>query len=61
MGRPSRYPDEFRREAVQMALATNDSRASVSGATLGVNETDAQEAGWLISSPKRRGKRTRCR
>jgi transposase-like protein len=29
MARPSRYPDEFRREAVQMALATQDSRASV--------------------------------
>jgi hypothetical protein len=27
MGRPSRYPDEFRREAVQMALASNTSWA----------------------------------
>jgi len=38
VGRPSRYPDEFRREAVQMALATDDSRASVAR-RLGVNET----------------------
>ncbi len=38
MGRPSRYPEEFRREAVQLALATNDSRASVAR-RLGVNET----------------------
>ena len=29
MGRPSRYPDEFRHQAVQMALATQDSPASV--------------------------------
>jgi IS30 family transposase len=29
MGRPSRYPDEFRHEAVQMALASSESRASV--------------------------------
>ena len=38
MGRPSRYPDEFRREAVQMALATNTSWAAVAR-RLGVNET----------------------
>ena len=38
MGRPSRYPDEFRREAVQMALASSESRASVAR-RLGVNET----------------------
>jgi transposase-like protein len=38
MGRPSRYPDEFRHEAAQMALASNDSRASVAR-RLGVNET----------------------
>ena len=38
MGRPSRYPDEFRHEAVQMALASNESRASVAR-RLGVNET----------------------
>jgi len=29
VGRPSRYPDEFRHQAVQMALATQDSPASV--------------------------------
>ena len=38
MARPSRYPDEFRREAVQMALATKTSWASVAR-RLGVNET----------------------
>ena len=38
VARPSRYPDEFRREAVQMALATNGSWASVAR-RLGVNET----------------------
>ncbi len=38
MARPSRYPDEFRREAVQMALATDDSSASVAR-RLRVNET----------------------
>lgn len=38
MARPSRYPDEFRREAVAMALATDDSSASVAR-RLGVNET----------------------
>lgn len=38
MARPSRYPDEFRREAVQMALATNGSWASIAR-RLGVNET----------------------
>jgi len=38
MARPSRYPDEFRRDAVAMALATDDSRAAVAR-RLGVNET----------------------
>lgn len=38
MARPSRYPDEFRREAVQMALATKGSWASIAR-RLGVNET----------------------
>ena len=38
MGRPSRYPDEFRYEAVQMALASDESRASVAR-RLGVNDT----------------------
>jgi transposase len=38
VGRPSKYPDEFRAEAVQMALATDTSYASVAR-RLGVNET----------------------
>ena len=38
MGRPSRYPDEFRREALALALSTDDSRASVAR-RLGGNET----------------------
>lgn len=38
MARPSRYPEEFRREAVQLALASDTSWASVAR-RLGVNET----------------------
>jgi len=38
MGRPSKYPEEFRREAVALALSTEESRASVAR-RLGVNET----------------------
>jgi len=38
MGRPSRYPEEFRREAVQLALSSEESRAAVAR-RLGVNET----------------------
>jgi len=46
MGRPSRYPDEFRHEAVQMALATDESRASVAR-RLGVNETTLRN--WVAN------------
>ena len=46
MGRPSRYPDEFRREAVQMALASDESRASVAR-RLGVNETTLRN--WVAN------------
>ena len=46
MGRPSRYPDEFRHEAVQMALASNDSRAAVAR-RLGVNETTLRN--WVAN------------
>ena len=38
MGRPSKYPEQFRQEAVQLALSSDDSRASVAR-RLGVNET----------------------
>jgi transposase len=38
MGRPSKYPEDFRREAVALALSSDDSRASVAR-RLGVNET----------------------
>ena len=38
MARPSKYPEQFRREAVQMALSTDASSASVAR-RLGVNET----------------------
>jgi transposase len=44
MGRPSKYPEEFRREAVAMALATDDSWASVAR-RLGVNETTLRN--WI--------------
>jgi transposase len=46
MGRPSRYPDEFRHEAVQMALASNESRAAVAR-RLGVNETTLRN--WVAN------------
>jgi transposase len=46
MGRPSRYPDEFRHDAVQMALASSDSRASVAR-RLGVNETTLRN--WVAN------------
>jgi transposase len=45
MGRPSKYPEQFRREAVQMALASKDSRASVAR-RLGVNETTLRN--WVL-------------
>ena len=38
MARPSKYPEEFRREAVRLALSSDQSRASVAR-RLGVNET----------------------
>ena len=38
MGRPSKYPAEFRQEAVRLALASDDSRAAVAR-RLGINET----------------------
>jgi transposase len=38
MGRPSRYPEDFRREAVALALSSDESRAAVAR-RLGVNET----------------------
>src|SRR5258706_8074886 len=38
MGRPSRYPEEFRREAVQLALSCEESRALVAR-RWGVTET----------------------
>jgi transposase len=44
MARPSKYPDQFRAEAVQMALATDGSRASVAR-RLGVNETTLRN--WI--------------
>ena len=46
MGRPSRYPEEFRREAVQLALSSDDSRAAVAR-RLGVNETTLRN--WVAA------------
>jgi transposase len=46
MGRPSRYPDEFRHDAVQMALASTESRAAVAR-RLGVNETTLRN--WVAN------------
>ena len=46
MGRPSRYPEEFRREAVQLALSSDESRAAVAR-RLGVNETSLRN--WVAA------------
>jgi transposase len=46
MARPSKYPEEFRREAVRLALSTDDSRASVAR-RLGVNETSLRN--WVAA------------
>jgi transposase len=46
MGRPSRYPEEFRREAVQLALSSDKSRAAVAR-RLGVNETSLRN--WVAA------------
>jgi transposase len=45
MARPSRYREEFRREAVQLALASDTSWASVAR-RLGVNETTLRN--WCL-------------
>jgi transposase len=45
MGRPSKYPAEFRREAIRLALSTDESRASVAR-RLGVNETTLRN--WVL-------------
>jgi hypothetical protein len=44
MGRPSKYPEDFRRKAVALALSSDDSRASVAR-RLGVNRDDVAELG----------------
>jgi transposase len=46
MGRPSRYPEQFRHDAVQMALASSDSRAAIAR-RLGVNETTLRN--WVAN------------
>jgi transposase len=46
MGRPSRYPEEFRREAVQLVLSSDDSRAAVAR-RLRVNETTLRN--WVAA------------
>ena len=46
MGRPSRYPEQFRHDAVQMALASSESRASIAR-RLGVNETTLRN--WVAN------------
>ncbi len=46
MARPSRYPEEFRLQAVQLALSSNESRASVAR-RLGVNETSLRN--WVAN------------
>jgi transposase-like protein len=53
MARPSRYPDEFRRDAVQMALASRTSWAAVAR-RLGANKTTLRKPGARWSSVRRR-------
>ena len=48
MARPSKYPEEFRREAVRLALSTDESRASVAR-RLGVNQTSLRN--WVADYP----------
>jgi hypothetical protein len=60
IGRPSRYPDEFRREAVQMALATRTPRAAVAR-RLGVNETTLRNWVHAHLAEQERGRNPRTR
>jgi transposase len=46
VARPSKYPAEFRAEAVRLALATDESRAGVAR-RLGVNETTLRN--WVAA------------
>ena len=46
LGRPPRYPEEFRREAVQLVLASDESRTAVAR-RLGVNETTLRN--WVAA------------
>jgi transposase len=46
VARPSKYPAEFRREAVRLALVTEESRAAVAR-RLGVNETTLRN--WVAA------------
>jgi transposase len=45
MGRPSKYPAEFRQEAVRLALVSDESRAAVAR-RLGINETTLRN--WVV-------------
>ena len=44
LARPSKYPEEFRREAIRLALSSEESRAAVAR-RLGVNETSLRN--WV--------------
>ena len=46
VARPSKYPAEFRREAVRLALVTEESRAAVAR-RLGINETTLRN--WVAA------------
>jgi transposase-like protein len=59
MGRPSGYPEEFRREAVRMALAPDTSWASVAR-RLGVNETTLRNWVHEYLAEERRGRSIRA-
>jgi transposase len=46
LGRPAKYPEEFRREAVELALTSGRTQADVAR-SLGINVTTL--SGWLIA------------
>lgn len=49
MGRPSKYPEEFRREAVELVRTTNRSRAQVAK-SLGIH--DGTLSNWIRKANK---------
>ena len=53
MGRPSKYPDEFRREAVELVRSSGRSMADVAR-SLGIS--DATLGNWVIADREARAR-----